>query len=165
MAFSNYVLAMSRAMLKAGDTAPPFEAKADSGDTIRLSALAGKRVILYFYPKDDTPGCTAQACDFRDRQAALQKKNVVVLGVSPNDESSHRKFKSKYNLNFPLLIDADHQIAEAYGVWGEKTNYGKKYMGIIRSHFVIDENGKILDARYNVAAKESADQAQATALN
>ncbi len=145
--------------LEVGDIAPGFEAVTDEGTKIKLSDYRGKRVIIYFYPKDDTPGCTTQACNFRDNYAAIQDKNAVVLGVSPDDVASHQKFKSKFSLPFPLLVDEDHQIAEAYGVWGEKNFYGKKSMGIIRSHFVIDEAGKIVDTHYNVKADQSMSEA------
>ena len=147
--------------LQAGDAAPEFETVDDAGNPVTLSDYRGKRVVLYFYPKDDTPGCTTQACDFRDNYADIEAQNAVVLGVSPDDVASHGKFKAKFQLNFPLLVDEDHAIAEAYGVWGEKTNYGKKYMGVIRSHFVIDEAGKIVDAKYNVKADKSTSEALA----
>ncbi len=151
----------SKKQLKAGDKAPAFKALTDAGETIKLADLKGKRVVLYFYPKDDTPGCTTQSCDFRDRHKAILKQNAVVLGVSPDSEASHQKFKAKFKLPFALLVDSDHAIAEAYGVWGEKSMYGRKYMGIIRSHFVINEKGVIVDAQYNVSAKESAEKATA----
>lgn len=141
--------------LEVGDKAPDFKLKSDSGETIKLSSFKGKKVILYFYPADDTPGCTKQACDFRDNFTALQHADAVVLGVSPDSVESHVKFKQKYDLNFPLLSDPDHQVAESYGAWGEKNNYGKKYIGLIRSHFVIDEKGKLLDIRRKVSAKDS----------
>lgn len=144
--------------LQAGDVAPDFEAVTDEGAKVKLSDYRGKRVVLYFYPKDDTPGCTTQACDFRDRYPAIEEKNAVVLGVSPDDEKSHVKFKSKFNLPFTLLVDSDHSIADAYGVWGEKTNYGKTYMGIIRSNFVIDEQGKLIKTLYNIKPAESANE-------
>ncbi|MCL4860035.1 MAG: thioredoxin-dependent thiol peroxidase [Caldilineaceae bacterium] len=144
--------------LQAGDVAPDFEAVTDEGAKVKLSDYRGKRVVLYFYPKDDTPGCTTQACDFRDRYPAIEEKNAVVLGVSPDDEKSHVKFKSKFNLPFTLLVDEDHAIAEAYGVWGEKTNYGKTYMGIIRSNFVIDEQGRLIKTLYNIKPAESANE-------
>ncbi|RME56066.1 MAG: peroxiredoxin, partial [Caldilineae bacterium] len=128
-------------------------------ETISLSDLRGKRVVLYFYPKDDTPGCTTQSCGFRDRYDVITEKNAVVLGVSPDGVESHQKFKSKYSLPFPLLVDEDHSIAEAYGVWGERNMYGRTFMGILRSHFVIDENGVIVDARYNVKADKSPEAA------
>ena len=127
------------ATLNVGDVAPDFEAATDSGETVKLSDFRGKRVILYFYPKDDTPGCTTQACGFRDNYTVIQDKNAVVLGVSPDDVASHMKFKNKFSLPFPLLADEDHAISEAYGVWGEKSMYGRTYMGVTRSHFVIDE--------------------------
>lgn len=147
------------AELQVGDVAPDFQAQTDTGETVSLSDYRGKRVVLYFYPKDDTSGCTTQACSFRDAYAEIEEKNAVVLGVSPDGVESHQKFKTKYDLPFTLLVDADHSIADSYGVWGEKTNYGKKYMGIIRSQFVIDEEGKITGLKYNVAPKNSLDEA------
>jgi peroxiredoxin Q/BCP len=141
--------------LQAGDAAPDFETVDDQHQPVRLSDLRGKRVVLYFYPKDDTPGCTRQACGFRDSYAGLEEKNSVVLGVSPDGLESHQAFKSKFGLPFPLLVDEDHEISEAYGVWGEREFNGNKFMGIFRSHFVIDEEGKIIDARYNVNPDES----------
>ncbi|MFZ4655546.1 MAG: thioredoxin-dependent thiol peroxidase [Caldilineaceae bacterium] len=138
-----------------GDQAPDFTALTDQGETLKLSDLRGKRVILYFYPKDDTSGCTTQACGFRDQYPVIEEKNGVVLGVSPDSVKSHQKFKTKYNLPFTLLVDEDHAVAEAYGVWGEKSMYGKKYMGMIRSHFVIDEQGKIVDVQYKVSPADS----------
>ncbi|GIV75704.1 thioredoxin-dependent thiol peroxidase [Litorilinea aerophila] len=147
--------------LKAGDLAPDFTATTDQGQTVKLSDYRGKRVILYFYPKDDTSGCTTQACSFRDHYPTIEEKNAVVLGVSPDGVASHQNFKTKYNLPFTLLVDEDHAIAEAYGVWGEKSMYGRKYMGVIRSHFVIDEEGRIVDAQYNVKPQESAPKALA----
>lgn len=141
--------------LRIGDWAPDFTAVADTGETVRLSDFRGRRVVLYFYPKDDTPGCTTQACGFRDHFAALAEKNAVVIGVSPDGVASHQKFKAKYNLPFLLLADEDHRIAEQYGVWGERTMYGKKFMGIHRSHFVIDEQGRIVDIQYKVKPEES----------
>jgi peroxiredoxin Q/BCP len=140
---------------KAGQTAPDFKALTDSGDTVKLSDFRGRRVVLYFYPKDDTPGCTTQACGFRDNYETIEEKNAVVLGVSPDGQQSHQKFKTKFDLPFTLLVDEDHSIAEQYGVWGEKTKYGKTYMGVIRSHFVIDEQGKIVDARVKVSPDDS----------
>ncbi len=142
-----------------GDIAPDFTATTDWGAAVRLSDYRGKRVVLYFYPKDDTPGCTTQACGFRDNYLAIEEKNAVVLGVSPDGAQSHQKFKTKFNLPFTLIADEDHSIAEAYGVWGEKSMYGKKYMGIERSHFVIDEQGKVVDAQVKVKPEDSVQRA------
>ena len=142
--------------LKPGDQAPDFEAEDEQGSKVRLQDLHGKNVVIYFYPKDDTPGCTAQACNFRDSYPALEQSNAVVLGVSPDSARSHQRFKTKYELPFPLLPDPDHKIAEEYGVWREKSMYGRKYMGILRSHFVIGPDGKIVEAKYNVKPVESA---------
>ncbi|MCS6828682.1 MAG: thioredoxin-dependent thiol peroxidase [Caldilinea sp.] len=147
--------------LQIGDMAPDFTAVTDSGETVSLHDFRGKRVILYFYPKDDTPGCTTQACGFRDNYPVIEEKNAVVLGVSPDSAQSHRKFKTKYNLPFTLIVDEDHTIAEAYGVWVEKSMYGKKYMGVERSHFVIDENGRIVDAQVKVKPEDSVEKALA----
>jgi len=147
------------AKLKVGDKAPDFSALTDQGQAVRLSDFRGRRVVLYFYPKDDTSGCTAQACSFRDSHPRIEEQNAVVLGVSPDDVKSHQKFKTKHNLPFTLLVDQDHQIADEYGAWGEKTMYGKKYQGVIRSHFVINEAGEIVDVQYNVSAKDSAEKA------
>jgi peroxiredoxin Q/BCP len=149
------------AQLRAGDAAPDFEAQNDQNQTIRLGDFRGKRVVLYFYPRDNTPGCTAQACGFRDQYPAIGEKNAVVLGVSPDSAQSHTKFKSRFDLPFPLVVDTDHQIAEAYGVWQQKSFMGKKFMGVVRSHFVIDEQGRIADAQYNVKATDSPKKALA----
>ncbi len=130
-------------MVAEGSPAPDFTLMSDSGADVTLSELRGKPVVLYFYPKDDTPGCTAQACGIRDSWDAFADSGAVVLGVSPDKESSHVKFKRKYGLPFTLLADPDHSVAEAYGVWVEKKNYGKTYMGIERSTFVIDAGGKL----------------------
>ena len=137
-------------MLKVGDAAPAFTAPSDSGQNLSLRDLRGKKVILYFYPKDNTPGCTKEACDFRNAMDRLQSKGVAVLGVSPDSVASHQKFKTKYSLPFPLIVDEDHRIAEAYGVWQEKSLYGRKFMGIVRSTFVIDDEGKIAEVRQKV---------------
>jgi thioredoxin-dependent peroxiredoxin len=126
-----------------GETAPDFSLAADDGRQVKLSDLRGKPVVLYFYPKDDTPGCTKEACAFRDRTAELEAKGAVVLGVSPDDVESHGKFRDKFSLNFPLLADLGHQVAERYGAWREKNMYGKVSMGIQRSTFVIDGEGKV----------------------
>ncbi len=129
--------------LKAGDKAPDFISKDQNGNTVSLGQFSGKKVVLYFYPKDDTPGCTAEACDFRDNYQGLVSKGIEVLGISVDDEKSHQKFINKHSLPFTLLADTDKQIVEAYGVWGEKNMYGKKYMGTNRTTFIIDENGNI----------------------
>lgn len=140
---------------KIGELAPDFEALTDSGETVKLSDFRGRRVVLYFYPKDDTSGCTKQACGFRDNYPALEEKKAVVLGVSPDGVTSHQKFKTKHDLPFTLLVDQDHRIAEQYGVWGERSMYDRKYMGITRSHFVIDAQGRIVDARVKVSPDDS----------
>ena len=147
--------------IQVGDLAPDFTAPTDAGATLRLSDLRGKRVVLYFYPKDDTPGCTTQACGFRDQYPVIEEKNAVVLGVSPDGAKSHQKFKTKFNLPFTLVVDEDHAIAEAYGVWAEKSMFGKKYMGIERSHFVIDEEGRVIDAQVKVSPEASVERALA----
>lgn len=130
--------------LEEGTKAPAFSLKADDGSTVKLSDYAGKTVVLYFYPRDDTPGCTKEACGFRDSHALLTKRGAVVLGVSPDTVASHAKFRDKYQLNFRLLADPDHQVAEKYGAWREKNMYGKKSMGIQRSTYLIDGTGKIV---------------------
>ncbi len=142
-----------------GKKAPDFALNDENGNKVKLSNFRGQKVILYFYPKDDTPGCTAQACGFRDHYVDIQDKNGVVIGISPDNAESHRKFRTKYNLPFILLSDPDHVVADKYGAWGEKTFMGRKHMGIIRSHFVIDESGKVVDAQVQVNAKESPDLA------
>ena len=143
------------AQLKAGDQAPEFETVDDNGQQVSLNDFRGRRLVLYFYPKDDTTGCTTQACGFRDVYEGFGEKGAAVLGVSPDSAKSHQRFRAKYSLPFPLLVDSDHRIAEAYGVWQEKSMYGRKYMGIVRSHFVIDEQGKVIEAKYNVKPAES----------
>lgn len=129
--------------LKAGDKAPAFSATDQQGKKISLSDLKGKKIVLFFYPEDDTPTCTIQACNLRDNFALLQKQGYTVIGVSPNDEKSHEKFAQKFSLPFPLLADTNHKIIEKYGVWGEKNLYGRNYMGLHRTTFVIDEKGTI----------------------
>jgi len=136
--------------LKAGDLAPDFELPSDAGTPLRLSSLRGHPVALYFYPKDDTPGCTAEACGLRDGFAAFARAGVVILGVSPDNAASHARFSSKYALPFPLLADEGHRVAELYGVWGEKTFMGKKHMGVLRTTFVIDAGGRIARVFENV---------------
>jgi peroxiredoxin Q/BCP len=126
-----------------GDSAPDFELPADDGRRIRLSDFRGRRVVLYFYPKDDTPGCTTQACDFRDALRGLSEEGAVVLGVSPDPVRSHAEFRAKLDLNFPLLADEDHSVAEGYGVWKEKMMYGNRYWGVERSTFLIDASGRV----------------------
>lgn len=130
-------------MLKQGDRAPAFSLPADTGETISLKDFKGKPVILYFYPRDDTSGCTVEACEFRDSWKDVTKAGAVVLGVSPDSPRSHQKFRTKYDLPFPLLADEGHEIAEAYGAWGDKSMYGRKYRGILRTTFLIGKNGKI----------------------
>jgi peroxiredoxin Q/BCP len=130
-------------MPEVGQKAPTFELKDQTGKTHKLSDYKGKWVVLYFYPKDETPGCTKEACSFRDNIGAVQKKNAVVLGVSADDVASHDKFAKKLDLNFPLLADPERKVVEPYGVWVEKSNYGRKYMGIQRATFLIDPHGVI----------------------
>ena len=144
-------------MVEEGKPAPDFELTSDSGETVRLASLRGKPVVLYFYPKDDTPGCTAQACGIRDAWGEFQRAGAVVLGVSPDDAASHAKFKEKYGLQFPLLADPDHAVAEEYGVWGEKHLYGKTYMGIVRSTFVIAADGNVTKVMRKVKPDTHAD--------
>lgn len=129
--------------LKEGDKAPAFSAKDQNGKKVSLSEFKGKKVVLYFYPEDDTPTCTVQACNLRDNYALLKKNGFEVLGVSPNDEKSHKKFETKFNLPFTLIADPDRAIIEKYGVWGEKQMFGNKFMGVHRTTFVIDEKGII----------------------
>jgi len=131
------------AELKVGQKAPDFTLSDDNGQKVKLSDYKGKKVVLYFYPKDDTPGCTTEACNFRDGFSEIQARGAVVLGVSADSIESHKKFKKKFELNFPLLADPDKKMIESYGVWKEKSMYGKKYMGIERTTFVIDSQGKI----------------------
>lgn len=149
--------------LQVGDVAPDFTAVTDSGATVSLGDYRGKRVVLYFYPKDDTPGCTTQACGFRDNYPVIEEKNAVVLGVSPDSAKSHQKFKTKFDLPFTLLVDEDHAIAEAYGVWAEKSMYGKKYMGMERASFLVDEQGVVRQAWRKVKVPGHADAVLAAA--
>jgi thioredoxin-dependent peroxiredoxin len=145
-------------MLKEGSKAPDFTAVDQNGSKIKLSDLKGERVVLYFYPKDDTPGCTKEACSFRDANDVYAEKGIKVFGVSTDDEKSHQKFISKYSLPFDLLADTDKNIVEKYGVWGEKSMYGKTYMGTQRKTFLIDETGKIVKIFDKVNVAEHADE-------
>jgi thioredoxin-dependent peroxiredoxin len=145
-------------MLKEGSKAPDFTAVDQNGSKIKLSDLKGQRVVLYFYPKDDTPGCTKEACSFRDANDVYAEKGIKVFGVSTDDEKSHQKFISKYALPFDLLADTDKNIVEKYGVWGEKSMYGKTYMGTQRKTFLIDETGKIVKIFDKVNVAEHADE-------
>jgi peroxiredoxin Q/BCP len=145
-------------ILTIGDQAPDFESKDQNGNVVKLSDYRGKKVILYFYPKDDTSGCTAQACNLRDNYSDLKKEGYEVLGVSTDDEKSHQKFISKYELPFTLMADTDKQIVEKYGVWQEKSMYGRKYMGTMRYTFVINENGVIQDIITKVKTAEHTSQ-------
>ena len=144
-------------MPEKGDPAPDFTLPADDGSETSLSDLRGQRVLLYFYPKDDTPGCTAQACDLRDDLPRFEGADVAVVGISPDPVESHRAFKEKYDLNFPLLADEDHEVAEAYGVWKEKKMFGREYMGIERSSFLVGPDGEIEEVWRKVSAKKHLD--------
>ena len=145
-------------VLSAGDKAPDFTLPADTGNEISLSALKGKKVVLYFYPKDDTPGCTKEACDFRDNLAAFNKLGAQVIGISKDSPAKHDKFKAKFALNFPLASDEEGTVCESYGVWTEKSMYGRKYMGIERATFLIGEDGKILKTWRNVKVPGHVDE-------
>lgn len=145
-------------MVEEGKPAPDFELTSDSGERVRLSGLRGQPVVLYFYPKDDTPGCTKQACDIRDAWADFERAGAVVLGVSPDGEASHAKFKAKYDLPFPLLADDGHEVSEAYGVWKERSFAGRKYMGVERSTFVIGPDGTVTRVMRKVDPKTHADE-------
>ncbi|MCC5930999.1 MAG: thioredoxin-dependent thiol peroxidase [Cyclobacteriaceae bacterium] len=144
--------------LKAGDKAPEFEGKDQNGNIIKLSDFAGKKVVLYFYPKDNTPGCTAQACNLRDNYEALQKQGYVVIGISTDSEKSHQNFINKYQLPFSLIADTEKSIHEQYGTWQEKSMYGKKYMGTARITFIINENGMIEEVIEKVKTKDHTEQ-------
>jgi peroxiredoxin Q/BCP len=145
-------------MLKEGDKAPDFESKDQNGNPVKLCDFEGLKVVLYFYPKDDTPGCTKEACSFRDADDVYREKGIKVFGVSTDDEKSHQKFISKFQLPFDLLADTDKDIVEKYGVWGEKSMYGKKYLGTNRKTFLIDEQGKIAKIFDKVNVSEHADE-------
>ncbi|HEU0305014.1 MAG TPA: thioredoxin-dependent thiol peroxidase [Gaiellaceae bacterium] len=143
-------------MVEEGKPAPDFELESDAGESIRLSSLLGKRVVLYFYPKDDTPGCTLQACEIRDAWGEFEAAGATVLGVSPDSASSHEKFREKYGLPFTLLADPDHEVADQYGVWVEKSMAGKTYMGVERSTFLIDAEGNVARVMRRVKPDEHA---------
>jgi thioredoxin-dependent peroxiredoxin len=145
-------------MLKVGDQAPDIKVQTDTGEAFQLSAMKGKRVVLYFYPKADTPGCTTESCEFRDSAGALARKGAAVIGISPDKPAAQAKFKEKYGLTFPLLADEEKKAAEAYGVWQEKNMYGRKTMGIVRTTFVIGPDGKIEKIYYKVKAAGHAAQ-------
>lgn len=145
-------------MLKLGTKAPAFSLPADDGTTVSLKDLKGKRVVLYFYPKDDTSGCTVEACEFRDSWAAVRRAGAVVLGVSPDGVPSHGKFKAKHQLPFRLLADTDHAVAKTYGVWGEKSMYGRRYFGILRTTFLLDASGKVVQVFEKVRPRGHAAQ-------
>ena len=142
------------AHLSAGDKAPPFRLADQRGEPVKLTDFKGERVVVYFYPKADTPGCTTQSCELRDHRKELAKLGARVVGVSPDASAKQAKFDAKYKLGFPLLADEDHAVAEAWGVWGEKVNYGRKYMGIVRSALVVEERGKIAASLYKVTPKD-----------
>ena len=146
-------------MLETGTIAPPFTLTADEGTEVRLSNFRGQRVVLYFYPKADTPGCTRQACAIRDVYPNIEGEGGVVIGISPDPPDKLVKFREKYNLPFILLSDPDHQVAEAYGAWGTKSSFGKTYEGIIRSHFAIDEEGQLMEFKLKVKPEKTADLA------
>jgi thioredoxin-dependent peroxiredoxin len=137
-------------VIEEGKPAPDFELQSDAGETVKLSQFRGRPVVLYFYPKDDTPGCTAEACEFRDAYDVYRERGAEVIGVSPDTVASHEKFKTKYELPFTLLADPEHEVAEKYDVWGERSFAGKKYMGINRSTFVIDGEGKVARAMLGI---------------
>ena len=144
--------------IQMGQAAPDFSANNQNGKTLTLGDFKGKKLVLYFYPKDDTPGCTAEACSLRDHYQTFLAQGYAILGVSPDNEAKHQKFIAKYELPFDLLADTDHAVAEAYGVWVEKSMYGRQYMGIARTTFVIDENGNMADIIQKVNTKEHGPQ-------
>ncbi|MGD8966381.1 MAG: thioredoxin-dependent thiol peroxidase [Anaerolineae bacterium] len=146
-------------MLQTGDQAPEFTLTADDGRVVRLADFRGRRVVLYFYPKAGTPGCTKQACAVRDVYGQIEAENAVVLGISPDDPQALVKFRQDYDLPFILLSDPDHAVAEAYGAWGEKKAFGRTYEGIVRSHFAVDEEGRIGDFKVKVKPEKTADLA------
>lgn len=149
------------AQLEIGDRAPAFTLVDQQGAKVKLSDFKGRKVIVYFYPKADTPGCTTQSCELRDHRSELTKLGAEVLGISPDAPAKQAKFDTKYSLGFPLLADEDHTVAEKFGVWAEKSMYGRKYMGIVRSAFVIDDKGKIAGAFYKVSPKDTVPKTKA----
>ena len=146
-------------MLSVGDVAPDFELLSDESKPVKLSDFHGQQVIVFFYPKADTPGCTTQACGLRDNYTTIQAANGIVLGISPDQPDALTKWKEKEGFPYPLLSDPEHSVAEAYDVWGEKKMYGNSYMGIIRSHFVVDADGKVADVQYKISPKDSVKKA------
>jgi peroxiredoxin Q/BCP len=150
--------------LAPGDRAPAFTLNDQDGNKVKLSDYKGQKVVVYFYPKADTPGCTTQSCELRDAEPSLENLEAKVIGISPDPSDRQKKFDDKYGLGFPLLADTEHEVAEKYGVWGEKTNYGRKYMGIIRSAFVIDETGRIAGAFYKVSPKDTVPKVTGTLM-
>jgi peroxiredoxin Q/BCP len=148
------------AKLKAGDEAPWFSLEDQNGRTVSLAQFRGTKLLLYFYPRADTPGCTKQACSIRDAAEALQQAGAAPVGISPDGPDRQKKFDDKYDLRFPLLSDPDHQVAETYGAWGKKSLYGKSYEGIIRSSFLIDEDGKVLQVAYGVKPEDTVPKAR-----
>lgn len=148
------------AKLKVGDRAPSFSLMDQNGRTVSLADFKGTKLLLYFYPKADTPGCTRQACSVRDSAEDLQESGAAAVGISPDKPEKQKKFDEKYSLGFPLLADTDHKVAEAYGAWGEKSMYGKTYEGILRSSFLIDEHGKIMQVSYKVKPEDTVPNAQ-----
>jgi len=145
-----------------GAIAPDFTLDTDAGTPLKLSSLRGRPVVLFFYPKDDTPGCTVESCEFRDAMPRFQGLKAEVLGISPDDVKSHVKFRKKFDLPYSLLADVGHKVADAYGVWQEKSMMGRKYMGIVRSHFVVDESGRLADVQVKVSPTDSVEKAVAT---
>jgi len=150
------------AKLKAGDTAPDFSLRNQRGKAVTLKGLRGKHVVVYFYPKADTPGCTTQSCAIRDAMPDLKKLKATAVGISPDPPEKQRRFDEKYELGFALLADEDHKVARAWGVWGKKKLYGREYMGIVRSAFVVDPKGKIVEVFYKISPKDTVSKVTAT---